>query len=103
MGSRDIIGGNITFASLPGIIFHWKFIAGAFFAFLARLFFVLINNSLYKMPKLAAGSTTITALITTIAMVFIIIANYYFLGERLNYTQGLGAFFIILGATIILI
>ena len=31
------------------------------------------------------------------------IANYFFLGERLNVTQGMGAFLIIVGVTVIMI
>ncbi|MEI7824726.1 MAG: hypothetical protein WCI01_05460 [Chlorobiaceae bacterium] len=103
MGSRDLIGGTFTLLQLPKIIFRWEFILGAFFAFLARLFFVIINNKVYKIPALSASSTTITALITSIAMIFVIIANYFFLGERLNVTQGMGAFLIIVGVTVIMI
>lgn len=103
MGSRDIVGGAITFSRLFEIIFHWKFILGAFFAFLARLFFVVINNKVYNMPKLSDSSTTITALVTSIAMIFVVIANYYFLSERLSLSQGIGALLIIIGAAIIMV
>lgn len=103
MGSRDIVGGTITFSRLIEIVFHWKFILGAFFAFLARLFFVVINNRVYNMPKLSDSSTTITALVTSIAMIFVVIANYYFLSERLSLSQGVGAFLIIIGAAVIMV
>lgn len=103
MGSRDLISGTLTLSRLFEIIFHWKFILGAFFAFLARLFFVMINNKVYNIPELADSSTTITALVTSIAMVFVVVANYYLLGERLNLYQGVGAFFIIIGTVFIVI
>ncbi|PIV85959.1 MAG: hypothetical protein COW50_04145 [Candidatus Moranbacteria bacterium CG17_big_fil_post_rev_8_21_14_2_50_41_107] len=54
-----------------------------------------------KIPELAQSSTTITMFITSIAMVFVIIANYYFLGERISLTQGIGAFVILFGIFII--
>jgi len=97
MGSRDLIGGQIDFARMIKIIFDWKFLLGAFLAFLARLFFIMVNNALYNVPHLSNSSTTITAFITSIAMVFVIIANYYFLDERISLTQGLGAFIILIG------
>lgn len=97
-GSRSFItGSNMSFMGIVRLLLDWHFILGAGFAFLARLFFILINNSLLKMPDLAGSSTTITAFITSIAMVFVILANYYFLGERLNVTQGVGAFIILIG------
>ena len=83
------------------LLLDWHFILGAGFAFLARLSFILINNSLLKMPNLAGSSTTITAFITSIAMIFVIAANYLFLGERISVSQGVGAFLILVGIFII--
>ena len=103
MGSRDLISGSIDLSRILAIFFHWKFLLGAFFAFLARVLFLLINNGLYNIPSLSQSSTTITALITSVSTVAIIIANHYFLGERLNSTQGIGAFLIIIGIAIITI
>jgi len=101
-GSRSFItGAELSPMKIIRLLLDWHFILGAAFAFLARLFFILINNSLLKIPHLAGSSTTITAFITSVAMVFVIIANYYFLAERINVTQGIGAFFIILGILII--
>lgn len=101
-GSRSFISGsNLTPMSIIKMIFDWHFILGAGFAFTARLFFIMINNSLLKIPHLAGSSTTITTFITSIAMVFVIIANYYFLGEKINATQGLGAFIILFGIFLI--
>ncbi len=101
-GSRSFINGsNISFSHLIGMIFDWHFILGAGFAFLARLFFIMVNNSLLKIPELANSSTTITTFITSIAMVFVVIANYYFLHEKINLLQGIGAFVILLGIFLI--
>lgn len=101
-GSRSFISGSeMTPMSVAKMIFDWHFILGAGFAFAARLFFIMVNNSLLKIPELANSSTTITTFITSIAMVFVIIANYYFLGERINLTQGVGAFIILLGIFLI--
>ena len=101
-GSRSFINGsNLSPIGVVKMLFDWHFILGAGFAFMARLFFIMVNNSLLKIPELANSSTSITTFITSIAMVFVIIANYYFLGERINTTQGIGAFIILIGIFII--
>lgn len=101
-GSRSFISGaDMSLIKIVKLIFDWHFLLGAAFAFCARLLFILINNSLMKIPDLAQSSTTITALITSVGMIFVIAANYYFLGEKINTQQGVGAFFILLGVFII--
>ena len=101
-GSRSFINGsNLTPLGIVKMIFDWHFILGAGFAFAARLFFIMVNNSLLKIPTLAGSSTTITTFITSIAMVFVIVANYYFLGEKINTTQGVGVFVILFGIFLI--
>ena len=97
LGSRNIIGGDMSLVRIIHILFGWQFILGAIFAFASRLIFMLINNALYKIPELSGTSTTVTTLITTVSLIFVIIANYYFLHERINITQGIGAVVIILG------
>lgn len=101
-GSRSFIsGGELTPMKIIRMLVDWHFILGAGFAFLARLFFIMVNNSLLKIPHLAGSSTTITTLVTSVALVSVIIANYYFLGEKLNVTQGVGAFIILVGIFVI--
>lgn len=101
-GSRSFINGSdLSPVGIVKMLLDWHFILGAGFAFLARLFFILTNNALLKIPELANSSTTITTFITSIAMVFVVIANYYFLGEKINATQGLGAFIILFGIFLI--
>ncbi len=97
LGDRSLISGTMTPMRVIQILFTWQFILGAIFAFASRLVFMLINSSLYKIPELSSSSTTITTLITTIALVFVIIANYFFLHERINLTQGIGALIILFG------
>lgn len=97
LGSRDIIAGNMTPLRIFQILLSWQFILGAFFAFFSRLAFMLINSALYKIPELSNSSTTITTLITTVSLIFVIIANYFFLNERINLIQGIGAVVIIIG------
>ena len=97
-GSRSFISGsNLTPMAVVKMVLDWHFILGAGFAFMARLLFIMVNNSLLKIPHLANSSTTITMFLTSIAMVFVIIANYYFLGEKINVTQGVGALVILIG------
>ena len=49
------------------------------------------------MPEFSDSSTTITTLITTVALVFVIIANYFFLDEKITSVQAIGAATIFLG------
>lgn len=97
LGSREIIGGVMTPVRIIQVIFTWQFILGAFMAFVARLLFMLINNALYRMPEFSDSSTTITTLITTVALIFVIIANFYFLDEKITCIQGIGAATIFFG------
>ncbi len=97
LGSRAIIAGDMNVVRIIQIIFSWQFILGAAFAFGSRLIFMLINSAIYKIPSLSGSSTTVTTLITTISLVFVIIANYVFLGEKINFVQGIGAVIILLG------
>jgi drug/metabolite transporter (DMT)-like permease len=101
LGSRAIIGSDMTVIRVIQILFSWQFILGAIFAFGSRLLFMLINSALYKMPSLSASSTTITTLITTSSLIFVMIANYFFLDERINLVQGVGALVIIAGIFLI--
>lgn len=97
LGSRAIIGGDMNFMRILQLLFSWQFILGAVFAFAARLIFMMINSALFKIPELSASSTTITTLITTVSLVFVIIANYFFLGERISSIQVIGAVVIFIG------
>jgi drug/metabolite transporter (DMT)-like permease len=101
LGSRAIIGGEMTFIRIIQILFSWQFILGAIFAFGSRMIFMLINSALYKIPELSNSSTTVTTLITTVSLIFVIIANYYFLHERISLIQGVGALVILLGIFLI--
>ena len=97
LGSRAIVSGNIDLPRLITIFFDWRFILGVAFAFGSRVCFLLVNNALLRVPGLDSGATTITAFITSIALVFVVAANYLFLDERLTTLQIVGAFIIIVG------
>lgn len=101
LGSRAIIGSDMTFIRIMQILFSWQFILGAIFAFGSRLVFMLINSGIYKIPTLSNSSTTVTTLITTVSLIFVLIANYFFLHERINFIQGIGVAVIILGIFLI--
>jgi drug/metabolite transporter (DMT)-like permease len=101
LGSRQIIGLDMNFNNIIRIIFGWQFILGAFFAFFSRLLFMMINSTLFKMPHLSASSTTITTFITSVSLIFIVLANYLFLHEKITTLQGIGAFVIVVGIFLI--
>jgi drug/metabolite transporter (DMT)-like permease len=57
---------------------------------------------LLKIPNLANVSTTITVFITLLSLIFIVIANHFFLHEKLNLQQAIGAAVILTGVFIML-
>jgi drug/metabolite transporter (DMT)-like permease len=97
MGSRAIVGGTIDLPRMAAILVDWHFVVGVVFAFFARVCFLLVNNSLLRVPGLDAGATTITAFITSIALIGVVAANYLFLDERLTPMQIVGAIVILVG------
>lgn len=101
LGSRDLISGHIDISRIIKIILDWRFILGATLAFGSRLLFIMTNNAIHKIPSLSESSTTITTLINSMAIILVIIANYYFLHEKISATQGIGAFMIIAGIFLI--
>lgn len=103
LGDRNLIKGNLLSAEvLLKIIFHWKFITAMSLAVLARICFVLINSQLLKYPKLQIASTTLTTYISLLSLVFIVLANYLFLGESLSLQQMIGASILMIGLGIML-
>lgn len=101
LGSRTLIAGDMNLMRILQILISWQFILGAFFAFAARLIFMMLNSVIYKIPELSASSTTLTTLITTVSLVFVIIANYFFLDEKITPIQIVGAVVIFIGIFLI--
>ncbi len=98
VGDRNLISGNLLNPeNMLKLIFNWKFMTAMLFAVFSRLSFIMINNSLLKIPRLALASTSITTFATSISLIFVLAANYYFLGERLNPHQLIGAGVVLLG------
>lgn len=98
LGDRNLISGNLlSLTKMVSILTNWKFILSMSLAVLARFSFVMLNNSLLKVDRLAASSTTISSFITCFAFVFIVASNVLFLDEKLSVQQGVGAIIIICG------
>jgi drug/metabolite transporter (DMT)-like permease len=103
LGDRSLISGNLmNIENIVHLIFNWKFMLAMVLAVLTRISFIMINNSLLKIPKLAEASTTITTFATLLSLVFIVLSNYFFLSEKLNMQQALGAFIVLVGVTIMI-
>lgn len=104
LGDRSLISGNLLeVKTILRLAFHWKFILSMSLAVTARMTFILINSSLLKISALAQNSTTITAFITALSYVFIILINYLFLKERLSWQQGVGSLMVVSGIWVILL
>ena len=102
LGDKQLISGNLyRLQTVVLLVLNWKFIVSMMFAVLSRLTFILLNNAILKMPHLANASTTITTFCTLVSFIFIVFANYYFLNERLNFQQCIGALIILIGVGII--
>ena len=103
LGDRTLISGNLfAVKSVLNLVFHWKFVASMTMALVSRASFILINNALLKVPRLASGSTTIAAFITLVSIVVVVAVNWVFLKERMEITQILGAVLIMAGVWTIL-
>ena len=102
LGDKQLISGNLfQIKNILLLILNWKFIVSMSLAVLTRLTFILLNNAILKIPTLANASTTITTFISLISLIFIVIANHFYLNEKLNLQQGIGAFVILIGVAII--
>lgn len=103
LGDRNLLSGNLlNWNKFLSVIFHWRFIVAFLCAFVARYSFMLLNAQLLKIPSLAQNSTTIAGFITSVGVIFVILANYLFLGERISFQQVIGAVIIIIGVFIVL-
>ena len=103
LGDRDLISGNLLeLKKIISLITNWQFIVSMVFALIARISFIMTNNSLLKIPKLANASTTITTFITLICLIFVVIANYIFLREKMSIQNIVGAVVIMIGVWIML-
>lgn len=98
VGDRNLISGNLfSWNAIISLLFNWKFIVAMMLAIFSRLSFIMLNNSFLKIPRLASISTTLTTFVTLLSLIFIVIANYFFLDEKLNIQQMIGAFIILIG------
>lgn len=103
LGDRSLISGNLlNINNIVKLLLNWKFILAMLAAVLTRLSFIMINNALLKLPRLADASTSITTFATLLSLIFILLANYFFLGEKLDLRQAIGAFIVLLGVMVML-
>lgn len=101
LGDRSLISGNLlNINNIIKLMLNWKFILAMFSAVFTRVSFIMINNALLKVPRLADASTSITTFATLLSLIFILLANYFFLGEKLNLQQAIGAFIVLSGIMI---
>ncbi len=103
LGNKNLIQGNLfQISNIITLITNWRFICSMFLAVISRLSFVLINNTLIKIPYLSGAATTVSVFITLISLVFILIVNRYYLQEMLNLKQCIGALIVMTGIFIML-
>jgi drug/metabolite transporter (DMT)-like permease len=96
-GDRALISGDIIGKNILKMLLDWRFILSMALAVGSRFTFIYLNSAVLKIPALAKNSTTITSFITAFGYIFIILANYFFLKERLTPQQIIGASLIMSG------
>lgn len=103
-GARSFLSKNASSIALTvwSLVWDWHFVAGAAFAFAARLCFILMNQALYRDPVLSRSSTTVTTLVTSGATLAVVLANVLILGERLTARQVTGAA-VVMGGILLLL
>ena len=103
MGDRNLISGNLlNTEAILKLLFNWKFILAMALAIFSRISFILLNNSFLKVPRLAAISTTLTTFVTLASLIFIVIANSFFLHEKLNTQQMIGGVIMLVGVSLMI-
>lgn len=103
LGDKKLLSSNLfQVSNMLRLLFNWKFMLSMALAIGSRLTFVVINSTILKIPYLAGAATTVSVFVTLISIVFIIVANHYFLNETLNLRQGIGAFIVVAGICIML-
>ncbi len=103
MGDRNLISGNLMNPeAIIKLLFNWKFILAMALAIFSRISFILLNNSFLKVPRLAAISTTLTTFVTLISIIFIVLANSFFLHEKLNTQQMIGGIIMLVGVSLMI-
>jgi drug/metabolite transporter (DMT)-like permease len=101
LGDRSLISGDLFHVeNLVRLVLNWKFILAMALAVVTRISFIMLNNSLLKIPRLASVSTSICTFITLLSLIFILLANYFFLNEKLNLQQAIGAVIVLAGIAI---
>jgi len=103
LGSRNLISGNLfEWGKIFALVLNWRFILSMGFALLSRMAFIMTNNAVLKIPRLENAATTITTFGTTaLGLIFVVVVNYFFLQERINMTQGIGAVLLFVGIFLI--
>lgn len=103
LGDRSLLSGSMfSTAWVLRILVHWKFWLAMALAVLARFSFIGINHFTLKIPALAPAATTVTAFITCVSFIFLILSNVVFLNEQLTVRQIAGSLTILAGIAVIM-
>lgn len=98
VGDRSLLGGKSWGPrEIFALLTDWRFVASMALAVTARGFFIATNVALLRNERLAPAATTVTAFVTASAYLFVVAANWLFLGEALTARQMVGAAIIMAG------
>ena len=67
-----------------------------------RISFIMLNNGLLKVPRVANSLQQLQYLPRFLSLGFVLVAYYLFLNEKLNLQQVFGAFIVLVGVTIMM-
>ena len=97
LGVRSYLDQGAGRGEFLRLLFNWRFVIAMGAAALARLSFIYINLSLYALPAFEKNATTIATALAATVFIPVVIANIYFLGERLSTTDTVGFILIMSG------
>ena len=101
VGDRGLLGGKVwSFRQVLALLIDWRFVTSMVLAVMARGFFVATNVAILRDERLAPAATTVTTFVTASAYLFVVAANWLFLGEALTPRQMCGAAIIMAGIVV---
>lgn len=103
LGKRELIGQEITgVRDVFQLVLNWRFVGSMMLAILSRALFIQTNRAVLMLPNLQDAATSITVMLTTAcSLTTVLLANYFFLDERLSLAQYVGVLLIFLGVLLI--
>lgn len=101
LGDRQWLAkSSLSLSGIAALLGDWRLWLSMAFALLARMLFIGTNVVLSRDPRFQQASTTITTFVTASAYLFVLVANWYVLGEVVTRQQMVGAIVVVIGIVV---